>query len=298
MKLLPLKKWLYFLAILIAIIVVIDIVIIYSTHGESAEIDIVALENSDDTIPTEQIKVMTINMAHGRANGIHQALLTTDKIKANVTSIGQLIATEQAHVAALQEADAPSWWSGGFSHVNTVGNIGGMTSAIQGRNVDGLGLAYGAAMVTRLKVSAAQQITFKKNLPTFSKGIVVVTCQWPGDSSFEFNVVSVHLDFASRKVRQYQLSVLSALIADSGKPTILMGDFNTDMSKALLPAFLEQTQLKTWNVDDNSLVTFPILGTRIDWILVSPEFNLVEQTILDKMYSDHKVVTAMIERVE
>ena len=77
---------------------------------------------------------------------------------------------------------------------------------------------------------------------------------------------------------------------------MLLGDFNTDMTKELLPNFIEETGLKTWRVNDTSTVTFPILGSRIDWIFVSPEFQIVEQNVLDDIVSDHRVVEATLRR--
>jgi hypothetical protein len=32
-----------------------------------------------------------------------------------------------------------------------------------------------------------------------------------------------------------------------------MGDFNTDMSKSLLPQFISRTGLQTWKADDQSI---------------------------------------------
>lgn len=282
--------------ILIVIIALIDVIILFATHGRSDEIEIVRLVNPVVSENTEQLKVMTINMAHGRANGRNQILQSNKNIINNVSAIGQLVAREDPHIVAMQEADSPSWWSGGFSHVNAVGKTGGMASAIQGLHVDGLGLSYGASIVTKLEAIRARQITFKKNFPTFSKGFVVVTCVWPGDSTFEFDVISLHLDFASDSVRKYQLSILSELVRNSTRPVILMGDFNTDMSEPLLPAFLRETNLRTWKVEDNSIVTFPFLGTRIDWIFVSSDLELVEQSVLGDILSDHSILTAVIQR--
>jgi endonuclease/exonuclease/phosphatase family metal-dependent hydrolase len=173
-----------------------------------------------------------------------------------------------------------------------------MTSAVQGLNVNGLGLHYGAALVTQLRVLDARQVTFARNAPTFSKGFVAATCSWPGDSNFKFDVVSVHLDFASSNVRARQLSVLAKSIKKAARPVIIMGDFNTEMSKKLLPGFLKETGLSTWKPDNDSIVTFPGRGSRIDWILVSPEFRIVKQTILDDVVSDHRVVRAAIRRNE
>lgn len=127
-----------------------DHIAVHLTHGKSEAISIVSLENPASNLKTDQIKVMTINMAHGRGDGKNQILQSNEVIKDNVTAIGRLIAREDAQIVALQEADAPSWWSGNYSHVNAVGTLGGMTSAMQGLNVDGLGLQYGTAVITQL----------------------------------------------------------------------------------------------------------------------------------------------------
>ena len=290
------RKWFVLPVVAILVAITVDFLVVFMTHGGSMPLEVLSIQNSDREPVADQIKVMTINMAHGRSDGRNQLLQASSTIEKNVENIGDFIARERPQVVALQEADAPSWWSGRFSHVERVATVGGMTSAVQGRNVDGLGLHYGAAVVTELNVSEARQVTFKKNIPTFSKGFVVVTCAWPGDPDFKFDVVSLHLDFASAKVRTYQLSILSDLVRQSERPIVLMGDFNTDMVRELLPKFLEETGLQAWRVDDETTVTFPYLGTRIDWILASPELRMVEQSVLDDVLSDHKVVVAILER--
>lgn len=290
------KRWLKLSFLLITGAAIGDYIIVLATHGDSGRVNIASLGIPISMPETDQIKVMTINMAHGRSNGKSQLLQRKEAIKNNVTEIGRLVAKEKAQVVALQEADAPSWWSGNFSHVKTVARLGGMSAAIQGLNVEGLGLGYGTAIVTQLKAKSAHQVTFKKTVPTLSKGFVMASCEWPGDPTFVFDVVSLHLDFANANARKRQLAALREAIQKSAKPIIVMGDFNTDMSGDLLPAFLEKTQLKTWRVNDNSIVTFPLMGTRIDWILASPEFQIVEQRVLDEVLSDHKILTARIQR--
>jgi len=276
--------------------IVAAIVVVTITHGDSKPVDIVHLQNSEATRGTNEISVMSINMAHGRSDGRNQLLQSGTKIEQNVVAIGNLVARENPQIVAMQEADAPSWWSGGFSHVEKVGRLGRMTSVVQGKNIDGLGLHYGAAVVTRLQTSSARQVTFDKNYPTFSKGFVVVTCSWPGDPAFQFDVLSLHLDFASAKVRSRQLAVLTELVNKNPRPMILMGDFNTDMSADLLPKFMAETGLQTWRADDTSIVTFPILGSRIDWIFASSEFQIVKQSLLDDVLSDHRIVAASLVR--
>jgi len=296
MKKLILKKRFLIPVLLVILIMLGDYIVIDMTHGESKAVEITSLNNPANIQQTDHINVMTINMAHGRGNGKNQVLQSNEVIKENLTAIGQIIAREEAQVVAMQEADAASWWSGNYSHVNMVGEIGGMKSAIQGSNIDGLGLEYGAAIVTQLEVSNARQVTFQKSAPTPSKGFVMVACEWPGDPTFKFNVISLHLDFANKSVREQQLATISEVVQNSKKPVIMMGDFNTDMSEALLPTFIKKNQLQAWKPNDASIITFPMLDTRIDWILTSKDFQIMDQTVLDDVLSDHKILTAVIER--
>ena len=278
------------------LLVVCDLAIVSTTHGGSCRLEVVTLDNDPVSTGSDLITLLTINMAHGRGDGRNQILQSGRAIAKNVDAIGELITREGAQVVALQEADAPSWWSGSFSHVDRVGALGGMRSAVQGANVSGCGLHYGTAIVSQLNVSAAHQITFARNFPTFSKGLAVATCEWPGDQSYKFDVVSLHLDFASSKARSNQLSVLEDLVSSTDRPIIIMGDFNTDMSRPLLPKFISRTGLQAWKADDQSIVTFPTLGSRIDWILASSEFQMVEQSVLEDVLSDHRIVKAVIGR--
>lgn len=295
------KKRILVAIVIVLFVAVTDVLIISLTHGNSGPIEITHLPNTTDEKPRNElsassIRVMTLNMAHGRADGRNQLLQSGAAIQANISRIGELIAAENPHVIAMQEADAPSWWSGNFSHVKHAGNAAGMTSVAHALNIDGLGLHYGTAIATQLKVTAAHQTTFPRNLPSFSKGFVVTTCIWPGDDNFTFDVVSLHLDFASHKVRSRQLAQLTELVTQTPRPMILMGDFNTDMTKELLPNFLKETGLTAWRTDDHSIVTFPILKSRIDWILVSPEFHITNHKLIDEHLSDHRFVAATLTR--
>jgi len=290
------KKVLNIIVKLILFMLAVAVIILFATYGKTSQIEITPLENTVTNFSDHQIIVMTINMAHGRSNGRNQIFQSNDAIRNNVNEIGRLIAKREAHIVALQEADGPSWWSGGVSHINAVGMRAGMTTAMQANNVDGLGLHYGTAIISKLAVKYARQETFPMSFPSFSKGFLVATCVWPPDISFEFDVISLHLDFLNATVRAKQLSILKDYIKHSTRPVILMGDFNTDMNKEILPKFLEQTGLVMWKPNDKSIITFPKFGQRIDFILVSSEFKIIQENVLPDVISDHRSVEAIIER--
>jgi endonuclease/exonuclease/phosphatase family metal-dependent hydrolase len=224
-------------------------------------------------------------------------LQSSEQIRCQLDGIAVLIAEHKPHLVAFQEADEASWWSGNFSHVGYVAGSDQEYQHVHACNVDGLGLHYGTALISRMPLSDARQHTFPINYPTFSKGFVLACCHWP-DSDFIFDAVSLHLDFASQAVRQRQLDALANILQQRARPLLIMGDFNSEMDGGLLKPFMQKLELQTWIPDDPSLVTFPALGTRIDWIMVSRHFEIRQQRTLQDEVSDHLVVVADIRRSE
>ena len=278
--------------IILLILTIITLVISYVAYGKSGKIKSFLIQNPIKK-NSKELTLLSINMAHGRGDGRNQILQSNKVIKTYVKKIADIIKKENADVVALQEADAPSWWSGDFSHVNYVAEHSAMSFALQGKHVNGLGLQYGASLVTKLNVTEAISQTFERSIPTFSKGFVMATCQW---NDLTFDVVSLHLDFSRESVRVKQLELLAQKIKENHRPLIVMGDFNTDMSKELLPNFMKKLHLHTWKPNDKSIITFPSFGgARLDWVLVSSEFEILTQEVLDDVVSDHKVVKVVLK---
>ena len=63
------------------------------------------------------MKVMTLNIAHGRKDGPNQVFQKARTIKSNLDEIAEVVNREKPDVLALQEADGPSIWSGGLDQV-------------------------------------------------------------------------------------------------------------------------------------------------------------------------------------
>ena len=63
-------------------------------------------------IATDSVRVVTLNMAHGRKDGKNQMLLKGETIRSNLVELAALLDRAEADVIALQEADAESAWSG------------------------------------------------------------------------------------------------------------------------------------------------------------------------------------------
>ncbi len=243
------------------------------------------------------LSVMTLNVAHGRGNGRHQALQKGETIKANLDAIAEVLLREEPDLVALQEADGPSVWSGKFNHVEHLAEAGRLTYFLRAEHVKGLKLSYGTALLSRIPLTDTASVTFAPSPPTLSKGFVMGVFPWPGSPDVEIAAVSVHLDFARRKVRRSQVEEMVAVLSKQQRPLIIMGDFNCEWSgkDRTLRTLAEQLGVRPYEPTAPDMITFAKSNKRLDWILISPELEFVSHDTLDDALSDHRVVVAKLE---
>ncbi len=249
-----------------------------------------AMPADDDTIA-----VMTVNLAHGRGVGWHQLLQTGGRARSNLDAVATVLEREAPWVVALQEADGPSFWSGSFDHVDHVASAARYPWSVHGEHVRGAGLSYGTGALSRTRVSGARTHTFEPTPPTFAKGFLRVTFLWPATAR-EVDLVSVHLDFSRAGVRAAQIDAMIEQLSERQRPLIVAGDLNSEWDDDPSPVrrLAETLDLQAFRPDADDLATFPTLGTRLDWILVSAEIEIVSSRVLDDPVSDHRPVIARL----
>jgi len=243
-----------------------------------------------------RLRIMTFNIAHGRGDSFHQLLQRSVTTLANLDSIAALLRDSGAQVVALQEVDAPSFWSGNFNHIDHLAENAAFSQSVHGLHVDGMGLAYGTALMSRLDLRDPRAITFDPELSPVPKGFVVSTISWPGNADVDVDVVSVHLDHASPATRRKQAAELIATLQDRQHPVILMGDFNCDWRDGSSLHYISQALgLSAYRPEGTGLETFPAFGERLDWILVSAGIAFRSYAVLPDTLSDHRGVLAELE---
>lgn len=242
------------------------------------------------------LRVMTLNMAHGRGDSFHQLLQTTDTTMGNLDAIALMLNREQPDVIALQEADGPSFWSGNFNHIAYLAERSPYSWAVNGRQVDGIGLAYGTALLSSFELQQPQAITFDPSLAMIRKGFVVSTIDWPGQPDVKVDIVSVHLDFSSEFTRRQQARELIAVMRGRGLPMIVMGDLNTDWHQedSTVHLIADELDMNVHSPDVQGLETFPLSGKRLDWILLSGELEFSSYRVVSDVLSDHRGVVAEV----
>ncbi len=256
-------------------------------------------DNHDQNFqPTDQsvLRVMTLNIAHGRGTGFHQLLQHTGQTRNNLDSVATLLNDAAPDIIALQEADGPSFWSGNFNHIEYLARRSQFSHAVQAAHVDAMGLSYGTALMSRLDLSNPQAVTFDPSLSPVPKGFVVSTINWPGQRDLDIDVISVHLDFMSRSIRSKQTEELIEVVRARNNPLIIMGDLNSEWHQqgSATRQLVDELGLTAFQPLNAELVTFPALDERLDWILVSSGLEFHSHKTIGNGISDHRGVVAEI----
>lgn len=245
-------------------------------------------------VPDEVLKVITLNIAHGRGEGFHQLLQNGAETQANLDAIAALLNQHRPDIAALQEADGPSYWSGKIDHVEYLARQGEFSEYVRANHVNGYGLFYGTAFVSNLEMKHPEAITFEPELSMAPKGFIVASVTWPGEPCIELDVVSVHLDFSSEAIRRKQAAELVDILRTRNRPMVIMGDFNTrwDKENSALHLIARELDLSPFKPEQAGLETFARFGHRLDWVLISPGFRFHSYDVINDHVSDHRAVVA------
>ena len=240
------------------------------------------------------LRVMTLNVAHGRGTSFHQLLQHSAKIVKNLDRINELMNQAAPDIVAFQEIDAPSFWSGNFNHVGYLASRSMFTRSIQASHVNAMRLSYGTALISRQEMSNPQAVTFNPSLTLVPTGFVVSTISWPGRDSIDIDVVSVHLDFMSGWVRKKQADQLIAVLRARNNHVIIMGDLNSGWlpQDSAAQYLVEKLGLKAYQPENRNLITFPLLGRRLDWVLISAGLEFSSYEVIGTDISDHRGVLA------
>lgn len=288
----------------IAVMVMLIMLVSKSGPSHAADVHPQSVACPDDVsrpeiIEAETLDVLTLNVAHGRGLAMNQMFVGADRHRTNLANIAAQLAYSEAHVYALQEADGPSLWSGKFDHVEVLADTTGADCYVHGRHADTWVYSFGTALMSRYQFGELASHQFKPSIPTTTKGFVRATIQWQrpsrDDEPKTITLVSVHLDFSRRKVRESQIAEMVDDLTGLTTPLIILGDFNADWTREDSPVreVARRFNLKAYTPSSRELGTYKSTK-RLDWILISQELDFVDFSVMPVAVSDHLAVVARI----
>lgn len=256
---------------------------------------------SDSTVFTgSTLRLITLNLAHGRKDGWNQLLQSRKKIRNNLDDIIALLNRIKPDIVALQEADAISWWSGSFDHVELLAEQCHFPALAHGRHANSGLFSYGTALLSRKPFAETLVHHFAPSPPTLNKGFTLGQIVWQPnlniDKPMRVDIISVHLDFSRDSVRKTQTAELLAVLGKRSNPAIILGDLNSDWfsDDQLVRSLIEKSAFRAYRPAAKNLASYPSSNRRLDWILVSSEFEFIDYKVLPDVVSDHLAISAVI----
>jgi len=253
---------------------------------------------SEFIITNNLLSVLTLNLAHGRKDALNQMLQRSSTTRRILEEVADFISNSGADLIALQEAVSPSRWSGKFNHVDFVSEKSPYPCRIHAHHAQKFMYDFGTALLSRVPYVEKLEHTFAPSPPTTNKGFVMGKVRWnPGGQFSEpiiVSVISVHLDFSRKKVRDAQIEEMRAMLPNISTPVIILGDFNTDWhtDKSALKTIVENANLRVYQPDATDLGTYKNGKHRLDWILLSADLEFVSYHVPMVVLSDHQPVQA------
>jgi endonuclease/exonuclease/phosphatase family metal-dependent hydrolase len=248
------------------------------------------------------LKVVTLNIAHGRGVGLNQLFTANSTLERNLEAIGDYLRWEAADLVVLQEIDRQCLWSGGVNQARALAKRAGYYYWWFGLNNDtGLPLTtrYGNALLSRHRVIAFRNVAFGDEL-VGAKGFFEARIAL-GEGR-RVTLIGAHLHHASAREREHQAERMARRIAAIKEPLIVLGDLN------VTPSYKERTlrllrgegRLSGWQLDRPGNLTFHAArpDRRIDYILVSRHLAFQSHLVRPVQLSDHRPVVAVLRDSE
>jgi endonuclease/exonuclease/phosphatase family metal-dependent hydrolase len=264
--------------------------------GTLTELSVQKTRDATRSHAGSELTVATLNVAHGRGESLNQLLVSREDTLTNLAAIGNFLQQHEVDVAALQEADAPSWWSGNIEHTAHIAEHGDFAYWAQASHAS-LGVAdYGTALLSTVPIKVAASLNFSPSPPTAQKGFTVAELHWQQEDGSEvvLDVVSIHMDFSRKSVRQQQLAELDQALQRRHNPLILMGDFNSETLAAQLMQSAADNRRRLHTISPAGLDLSTYKDKRLDWIIISGELEFVDYRTETTVLSDHHAVIATV----
>jgi endonuclease/exonuclease/phosphatase family metal-dependent hydrolase len=268
-----------------------------STDIATAEMSSYCPDTTPDiTVRADVLRLLTLNVSHARKTAWNQMLISKKRIYENLDLIASLLKESNADIVALQETDAPSLWSGNFDHVDYLRNKTEYRCSLIGGHADTWFFTFGTALLSKARMLDVESVSFPATPPTTTKGFVKASIAWDVQGKIVLvTIVSVHLDFSRKSVRDKQIGVLVEALQDTESPLIVMGDLNSrwDQKRSHVQQLSEKLELVAYEPQNDLLGTYKSTdGKRLDWILVSGDLTFSRYEVLPDIVSDHLAVYA------
>lgn len=190
-------------------------------------------------------------------------------------------------IVLLQEIDRFHGRTGGIDQAAYFAEQLGMDYAFGANVRSGNGGEYGVAVLSDFKILNSENYPLPNSPGGEPRGLLRVGVEIGGQ---EVRIYNTHLQNKMPGLREAQARYVAGIIANEDSPVILGGDMNATSGTATLAPLTAQL-VDAWTVGSGPEGTGPG-GSRIDFLLASPEIIPQHAQTLRSAISDHARVFA------
>lgn len=214
--------------------------------------------------PKKEVKIVSYNIHSGLNKDMFPSLF----------DIIDFLRIENADIICLQEVNESA--KAGFQ-VSSLKEDLDMYSHF-GANVVKLGANYGLATYSKYKIISQNHIYLSSK--TEQRGMLHTVVKL--GFGRKLNIINLHLGLNDTE-REKQLKEVESFVKNLEDPYIVVGDFN-DGNMNINEDIFKDAATK---VNKDNTLTFSTALDRIDYILVSPDIEVIDYDVLMKNMSDH-----------
>lgn len=253
-----------------------------------------------------RITIAAYNIAHGRGGKYGAKNWTEESPKdreSRLISMAKFLKKNDVDIVVLNEVDFNADWSHNQNQAEIIARHANFPYRVEQRNYDAyhpfFRLQFGNAVLSKFPISAAKLVAFTplskfEELAFGNHDGVAATLRL--SETVEISVVGLHLEVRDNATRLSASKILENIITTASAPTILAGDLNSERSFSSDGNSTIDKLLKIEGIEffpnlsvpsENN--TFPSeYPTRtLDWILVSPNANIIDGEVAKATWSDH-----------
>jgi len=239
----------------------------------------------------QTLRVVTLNIAHGRGLAPNQALVESDVISSNLQETARYLDALGADVVGLQEVDKDCSWSGNSSQIKSIAQKTDFEEYLLGINNNRAGrfqLVYGNGLLSKYPVTDYQNYPFSTSA-IGGKGYLVADIKVDGRV---LTFCNVHLAPVGKRARRRQVRRIISTLGECDNPLVVMGDFNCELGRdEVLDEMCAALDLDTVREGEGAGNTFRLLrGRRIDYIFSSRLLQVSHYHVGEAKLSDHRPV--------
>lgn len=223
-------------------------------------------------LPSKEIKIISYNIHSGLDKDMFPSLF----------DIIDFLRIANADIICLQEVNESA--KAGFQVSSLKEDLN--MYAHFGANVVELGSNYGLATYSKYPIVSQKHIYLSSK--TEQRGMLHTVIKL--GNGRKLNIINLHLGL-DKEERELQLSEVETFIKELTDPYIVVGDFNQgdiNVNKEIFKDVAEE-------LNKNNILTYTTSLDRIDYILLSPDIEIIEYDVIKKNMSDHFPIYAKLK---